>query len=205
MKTHRKRSARTTASPTLSARRARESLLKQRGCVVWLTGLSGAGKSTLAQALQEFLLGQGHLAFVLDGDEVRAGLNYDLGFSREDREENIRRVAEVARLFADCGVICITAFISPFRSSRARARRIIGPNRFFEVHVAADLATCEQRDTKGLYRKARAGAVQHFTGVSQEYEPPPRPALRINTASCSVPAGVQQLVALLRRKGIFRR
>lgn len=188
----------TTRRPTPA-----ELLLRQRGCVVWLTGLSGSGKSTLARALQEYLLGQGHLAFVLDGDQVRAGMNADLGFSRKDRDENIRRVAEVARLFADCGVICITAFISPFRHTRERARRIIGSHRFFEIHVAADLATCERRDVKGLYRKARAGLVPHFTGISQEYEPPLQPELRINTASCSVPAGVQDLVALLQRKGIF--
>jgi adenylylsulfate kinase len=187
------------------ARKKRESLLKQRGCVVWFTGLSGAGKSTLAQALQEFLLGCGHLAFVLDGDEVRTGLNADLGFSRADRDENIRRVAEVARLFADGGIICITAFISPFRQARERARRIIGRHRFFEIHVAADLATCEQRDVKGLYRKARTGAVEHFTGITQEYEPPLRPALKLNTAACSVPAGVHAVVALLRKKGILAR
>ena len=181
-----------------------ETLLRQRGCVVWLTGLSGSGKSTLAHALQEHLLAQGHLAFVLDGDHIRSGLNADLGYSAKDRDENIRRVAEVARLFADCGVICITAFISPFRKAREQARRIIGPARFFEVHVAADLSTCEKRDVKGLYRKARAGVVAEFTGISQAYEPPHRPALRINTAACSVPAGVQALVALLRKKGIFK-
>ncbi len=180
-----------------------ETLTKQRGCVVWLTGLSGAGKTTLANALCEYLLGEGHLAFVLDGDQIRTGLNSDLGFSRRDRDENIRRIAEVAKLFADAGIICITAFISPFRKARENARRIIGPRRFFEVHVAADLKVCEQRDVKGLYRQARAGAVADFTGITQEYEPPVRPALRINTAACSVPAAVKALVALLRKKGIF--
>ena len=183
--------------------RTREALVKQRGCVVWFTGLSGSGKTTLANALCEYLLGEGHLAFVLDGDQIRTGLNSDLGFTRQDRDENIRRIAEVAKLFADAGVICITAFISPFRKAREGARHIIGPERFFDVHVAADLKVCEQRDVKGLYRKARSGAVRDFTGISQEYEPPSRPALRIHTAACSVPSAVKALVALLRKKGIF--
>lgn len=181
----------------------RGAVLPQRGCVLWLTGLSGSGKSTLAVALEEYLVKRGYLAFVLDGDNVRGGLNADLGFSKKDRDENIRRIAEVAKLFADAGVICVTAFISPFRAARGRARRTIGAKRFLEVHVDADLATCERRDVKGLYRKARKGAVRDFTGVTQDYQPPSKPALRLDTGRQSVRVCVGQLVELLRKRGML--
>jgi adenylyl-sulfate kinase len=190
----------------LGVRPARhESLLRQRGCVVWITGLSGSGKSTLASGLAERLARDGYVAFVLDGDNIRRGLNCDLGFSRPDRDENIRRIAEVANLFADCGVICITAFISPFRAARARARAVIGPGRFFEIHAAAGLTLCEKRDVKGLYRKARKGSVADFTGVSQIYEVPKKPALRLDTGRKAVEACVEDLVGLLRKRGMLRR
>lgn len=154
-------------------------------------------------ALQQWLLARGHLAFVLDGDDLRRGLNADLGFSRADRNENIRRAAEAARLLADCGVICIAAFISPFRAAREKARCIIGPKRFLEVYVAADLAACERRDVKGWYRKARSGSVSHFTGIHQEYEPPSRPALTLDTSRGTVRDGVRALIELLKKKGFL--
>jgi len=182
----------------------RESLLRQRGCVVWFTGLSGSGKSTLAVALEEYLVRHGYLAFILDGDNIRQGLNADLGFSKKDRDENIRRIAETAGLFADAGVICITAFISPFRAARGKARRVIGARRFLEVHVDADLAVCERRDVKGLYRKARRGAVADFTGISQGYEPPLKPALRLDTGRQSVRNCTGEVIALLRKRGMLQ-
>lgn len=152
--------------------------------VVWLTGLSGAGKSTLADGLYEALLRHGYRAYVLDGDNVRAGLNSDLGFSHADRVENIRRAGEMAALFEDAGTICISAFISPYRSERETARR--AARRFHEVYVKADLATCERRDPKGLYRKARAGEIENFTGIDDVYEPPENPALVIDTTATTV-------------------
>lgn len=161
----------------------RRALLNQKPLTVWLTGLSAAGKSTLAYALERELINSGHACCVLDGDNVRHGLNANLGFSAEDRSENIRRVAEVAKLMNDAGLIVITAFISPFRQDRSMARDIIGEAFFQEVYVSTDLKTCEARDPKGLYKKARAGKVAEFTGVSSPYEPPEKPALEINTAS----------------------
>lgn len=188
------------AKKTITRRKA---LLRQRGCVVWLTGLSGSGKSTLATTLQQWLLRRGHLASVLDGDDLRRGLNADLGYSRADRNENIRRAAEVARILADCGVICIAAFISPFRAAREKARRIIGAKRFLEVYVATDLAACERRDVKGWYRKARRGRVTHFTGIHQKYEPPARPLLTLDTTKCTVRDGARALVELLETRGFL--
>ena len=176
--------------------------MKQKGCVVWFTGLSGSGKTTLANALRKNLEHRGFGAFVLDGDNVRKSLCSDLGFSKADRDENIRRVSEVARLFADCGIICLTAFISPFRTARARAKRTIGTKRFFEIYVATDLAVCEQRDVKGLYGRARAAAIRDFTGVSQGYEPPAKPDLKIDTAKVSVKKAVAGVVELLKKHGM---
>lgn len=153
-----------------------------QGAVIWLTGLSGAGKSTLAMALDERLHGVGRHSYVLDGDNVRGGLNVDLGFKPEDREENIRRVGEVAALFADAGTVCVVAFISPYRMDRDRARKAAG-ERFFEVYVKADVATCEERDPKGLYKKARAGEIPDFTGISAPYEEPEHADLVVDTAA----------------------
>jgi adenylylsulfate kinase len=159
----------------------RGELLGQRGCVVWLTGLSGSGKSTIARSLESLLVGQGHLPYVLDGDNVRHGLNSDLGFSHADREENIRRISELSKLFADAGIITIAAFISPYRAGRQRARGIVGTERFIESYVDVSLAECEKRDPKGLYKQARAGEIADFTGIDAPYEEPENPELRITT------------------------
>jgi adenylylsulfate kinase len=153
---------------------------------VWLTGLSGAGKSTMAAELERRLWHQGRRAFVLDGDRMRQGLCSDLGFSPADRKENIRRIAEVARLFAEAGLICIVAFISPYRADRARARSLLPTGRFIEVYLSAPLEVCERRDPKGLYARARAGLVKEFTGVSAPYEPPLEPELELRTDILSI-------------------
>lgn len=182
----------------------REALLGQKGAVLWLTGLSGSGKSTLARAVEKTLVEKGHLAYVLDGDNIRHGLNRDLGFSPEERAENIRRVGEVAKLFADAGVIVITAFISPYRADRAAARKIQG-ERFLEIFVDAPLEVCESRDPKGLYRKARAGEITDFTGLDAPYEPPEEPDLTIDTTKQSVEAAVEAILKELARRGILGR
>lgn len=150
----------------------RQQLLKQKSPVIWLTGLSGSGKSTIANELAIKLQQEGKLAYILDGDNVRMGLNKDLGFSDGDRKENIRRIAEVAKLLSDAGVIVITAFISPFREEREKAKEIIGKDNFIEVFVRTSLETCEKRDPKGLYKKARAGEIPMFTGIDSPYEEP---------------------------------
>lgn len=165
--------------------------------VLWLTGLSGAGKSTLAAALHQRLLDGGQMAAVLDGDAVRAGLCRGLGFSPEDRRENIRRVAEVARLMREAGLVVVCALISPLREDRAMAREIIGAEHFREVHVATPLEVCEQRDPKGLYRNARANALTQFTGISAPYEEPSAPDLRVDTQTSDVDSAVASLEALL--------
>ena len=175
----------------------RQKLLGQQPVTLWLTGLSAAGKSTLAFALERALVDQGRACYVLDGDNVRHGLNRNLGFSAADRAENIRRIAEVARLMNDAGLIVIAAFISPYRDDRAAAREIIGADSFREVYVSTSLSVCEARDPKGLYGKARAGEVAAFTGISAPYEPPESPALMVDTAQLSLDQAVSQLVALL--------
>ena len=169
-----------------------------RGAVMWLTGLSASGKSSIAMALEQALTEQGYSCYVLDGDNIRNGLNANLGFSPEDRTENIRRVGEVAALFADAGLICITAFISPYRADRARARQSCG-DAFHEIHISADLATCESRDPKGLYKKARSGELREFTGVSAPYEMPEQPQLAIDTAHEDIAASVTTLVTYIER------
>ena len=175
----------------------RSTFLGQRPATLWLTGLSGAGKSTIACALERRLLDRGHAAYVLDGDNVRHGLNRDLGFSPQDRTENIRRIAEVARLMNDAGLIVITAFISPYREDREMARSIIGRDSFLEVYVDTPIEVCEQRDPKGFYKLARAGELPAFTGVSAPYEPPPAPECSVDTAVNSVDECVDLLVGLL--------
>ncbi|HET7832009.1 MAG TPA: adenylyl-sulfate kinase [Gallionella sp.] len=178
----------------------RFALLGQQPVTVWLTGLSGAGKSTLAFALEHQLAGNGRACFVLDGDNVRHGLNRDLGFSAGDRSENIRRIAEVAKLMNEGGLIVITAFISPYRADREMARQIVGDARFVEVHVATPIDACEERDVKGLYRRARNGEIPDFTGISAPYEKPENPAAIIDTSTTALEAAVGQLVQILERR-----
>ncbi len=168
-------------------RAAREKLLKQRGATIWFTGLPSSGKSTVAFTLEHALVARGHLAYVLDGDNIRHGLNKNLGFSPDDRVENIRRIGEVAKLFADAGLLTCTSFISPYRADRDQARKIHDEAGlpFIEVYVKASVEVCEQRDPKGLYKKARAGQLKEFTGVSAPYEEPLHPELVIDTAELS--------------------
>jgi len=173
------------------------------GTVIWLTGLSGAGKSTIAEALELELRQKRVPVYVLDGDKVRTGLCSDLGFSPEDRKENIRRIAEVARLFADAGLICVVAFISPYRSDRDRARAMLPEGKFIEVYLSTPLEVCERRDVKGLYAKARAGLVAEFTGISAPYEAPLRPELELRTDKLRVDDCVVELTTLLFSRGVL--
>jgi adenylylsulfate kinase len=182
-------------------RAERERLLGQRGVTVWLTGLSGSGKSTIAVGAERELVRRGRLAYVLDGDNIRHGLNKNLGFSPADRTENIRRIGEVAKLFTDAGVIAMTSFISPYRSDRDGVRALLAPGDFVEVHVAATVETCESRDVKGLYQKARRGEIPEFTGISAPYEAPARPELVLDTNRHSVEESVASLVAYLEKNG----
>ncbi|MFH1417048.1 MAG: adenylyl-sulfate kinase [Planctomycetota bacterium] len=186
-------------------RTEREKLLRQRGCTIWLTGLPSSGKSTLGFSLEHALVQRGRLAYVLDGDNVRHGLNKNLGFSAEDRDENIRRIGEVAKLFADAGAISITSFISPYRADRDRARKLHDEAGlpFIEVFVDTPLEVCEQRDPKGLYKKARAGEIANFTGVSDPYEPPEKPEVVIQTADRKLQECVAELAAYLESHGIL--
>jgi adenylylsulfate kinase len=181
----------------------RAALLGQRGAVVWLTGLSGSGKSTLGYALEHALVASGHPAFVLDGDNVRHGLCADLGFSADDRDENIRRVGEVAALFAEAGVIAIASFISPYRAARERARERAGADAFIEVYLDTPLEVCERRDPKGLYKKARAGEIPNFTGIGAPYEEPSEPTIRLDTDALSVDACVDELTSYLQTNGFL--
>ncbi len=183
------------------SRKDRERLLGQRGVTIWLTGLSGSGKSTIAVALEQRLVASGRSAYVLDGDNIRLGLNKNLGFSPADRTENIRRIAEVAKLFTDAGMIVLTSFISPYRADRDAARALFAAGDFVEVHVAAPVETCEARDVKGLYQKARAGQIPEFTGVSAPYEAPERPELVLDTSRQSVDESVATLLSYLGSKG----
>jgi len=181
----------------------REKLLKQRGAAIWLTGLSGSGKSTIAREVEASLYRHGNITFILDGDNIRHGLNSNLGFSPEDREENIRRLGEVAKLFSSAGVIVLTAFISPYRKDRDQARSLAPEGRFVEVFVDCPLDICEQRDPKGLYQKARKGEIPEFTGISAPYEAPEAPEVYLNTGTQSVEECVETVVAYLREKGII--
>jgi bifunctional enzyme CysN/CysC len=189
-------------SDSLVSAADRQSLLSQKGATLWLTGLSGSGKSTIARQLERELIDMGHACYILDGDNIRHGLNKDLGFAMEDRTENIRRIAEVARLFNEAGLIVITAFISPYRADRDAARTVIG-NGFVEVFVDTPIAVCEQRDPKGLYKKARTGEIQQFTGISDPYEAPEKPELVLPTAELSAEQSVDVIIAKLRSEGII--
>ncbi|QQN49849.1 adenylyl-sulfate kinase [Stutzerimonas balearica] len=181
-----------------AATRAR--LKGQRPVAIWLTGLSAAGKSTIANALEVALAERGRHTYLLDGDNVRLGLCRDLGFTDEDRVENIRRIAELGRLFVDAGLIVITAFISPFRADRALAREIIGEDFFIEVFIDTPLAECERRDPKGLYGKARAGLIKNFTGIDSAYERPLNPEIRVGTLEQSLPEVVSQILEYLDKR-----
>ena len=178
-------------------RRDKEALLGQRGVMVWFTGLSGSGKSTVAIAVERELHRRGLLCRILDGDNIRSGINNNLGFSEADRVENIRRIAEVGKLFVDTGIITLAAFISPTNSLREMAERIIGPEDFKEVYVSTPLAVCEQRDVKGLYAKARRGEIKDFTGVSAPFEAPVRPALAIDTSVLPLEESVEKVLELI--------
>ncbi|MEM7102324.1 MAG: adenylyl-sulfate kinase [Bacteroidota bacterium] len=175
----------------LMQRSAKEQLLKQKGVALWFTGLSGSGKSTIAQGLEAKLFSEGFLTQVLDGDNIRSGLNNNLGFTVEDRQENIRRIAEVTRLFVHCGIVTINSFISPTIEIRDFARQIIGAEDFYEVYVNAPLEVCERRDVKGLYKKARSGEIKNFTGIDSPYEAPIDPGFEIKTDQISVDEAVE--------------
>jgi adenylylsulfate kinase len=183
----------------------REKLNRHKGATVWLTGLSGSGKSTIAVDLEKRLLERGVRAYILDGDNVRHGLNKNLGFSPEDRTENIRRIGEVAKLFTDAGLVAITAFISPYRADRDQVRALMKPGDFVEIFVECPVDVCEQRDVKGLYKKARAGEIKEFTGISAPYEAPAKPELVLPSHQMSVEAAVAKVVAHLEAAGIIPR
>lgn len=182
-------------------RAQREATLGQRGVTVWFTGLSASGKSTIATSVDQILTGRGKHCYVLDGDNIRFGLNSDLGFSPEDRNENIRRIGEVAKLFTQAGIINLTAFISPYIEDRDRNRRIQGPRDFIEVYVECPLENCEKRDPKGLYAKARAGLVKEFTGISAPYEPPLNPEIVLHTDRETEEESARKVVDFLESKG----
>jgi adenylylsulfate kinase len=187
-------------------REERAGLLRQRGATLWFTGLSGSGKSTIAFTLEHALVQRGQLAYVLDGDNIRHGLNKNLGFSATDREENIRRIGEVAKLFADCGAITMTSFISPYRKDRDTVRALHAADKlpFIEVYVNTPIATCEERDPKGLYKKARAGQLKNFTGIDDPYEAPLQPELTIDATSTSPQEATVLLVDYLEKQGLVR-
>ncbi len=180
-------------------RKKREALLCQRGCTIWFTGLSASGKSTVAFTLEHALIEKGRMAYVLDGDNVRYGLNKDLGFSADDREENIRRIGEVAKLFGDAGVVTMTSFISPYRRDRRLARQIHEDAglEFIEVYVNAPIDLCEERDPKGLYKKARKGEIKGFTGIDDPYESPEAPEIVVNTGELSPQESALKIIAYL--------
>lgn len=177
---------------------------RQQPCILWFTGLSGSGKSTLANALEQKLFELNHHTYLLDGDNVRHGLNKDLGFSDQDRQENIRRIGELSALFVDAGMLVLAAFISPFRAERRMVRELVGPGEFVEIYVATPLSTCELRDPKGLYKKARAGEIRNFTGIDSDYEVPSNPELLIDTSVLDLDEAVMKIIAFLKSRGILK-
>jgi len=183
------------------SRTDREKMLAQRGCTIWLTGLSGSGKSTIAVAAEKVLNEMGRLTYILDGDNIRHGLNSNLGFSPDDRTENIRRIGEVSKLFTDAGLIVFSSFISPYRADRDAVREIMGEGDFVEAWVQATVETCEGRDVKGLYKKARAGEIPEFTGISAPYEEPNKAELLLDTNTQTVDESVAQIVEYLKTNG----
>lgn len=185
------------------SRPEREALLKQKGVLLWFTGLSASGKSTVANEVTNRLHQMGKLTYVLDGDNIRHGLNKNLGFSPEDREENIRRISEVGNLFADAGLITTTAFISPYRKDRDFARELLGDGRFIEVFVKASVDICEQRDPKGLYKKAKSGEIKEFTGISAPYEEPLKPEIVLDADTMTIEEEVEMVINYLKEKKII--
>lgn len=187
--------------PTVT-RQDRERQNGHRSAVVWFTGLSCSGKSSIANGVEERLYAMGCRTFVFDGDNVRHGLCSDLGFSQEDRSENIRRIGEMARLFVEAGIIALTAFISPFRSDREKVRRLLSEGDFMEIYCKCPVEVCEQRDVKGFYRRARTGEIKEFTGISSPYEEPEHPEIVLDTSDISIEESVQKVVNLLIERGI---
>ncbi|MBO8161182.1 MAG: adenylyl-sulfate kinase [Thermosipho sp. (in: Bacteria)] len=185
-------------------REDREKVLNQKGLVLWFTGLSGSGKSTIANEVEYVLNSMGYATYLLDGDNIRHGLNSDLGFSKEDRKENIRRISEVAKLFQDAGIITLVTFISPFREDRNNARKLIPEGRFIEIYVKCSLEACEKRDVKGLYKKAREGLIKDFTGISSPYEEPENPELILNTEKETIKESVDKVINYLKDKKLIR-
>ncbi|MBD04946.1 MAG: adenylyl-sulfate kinase [Gemmatimonadetes bacterium] len=179
----------------------REKLLDQRGALLWLTGLSGSGKSTVAFRVEHALIERGCVAYVLDGDNVRHGLNSNLGFSADDRAENIRRIGEVGKLFVDAGLITLSSFVSPYRADRDQVRALLAEDQFFEIYVNTPLEICEQRDPKGLYKRARAGEIPNFTGISDPYEEPQAPELELKTDTVTIDEAARQVICLLEQHG----
>ena len=182
---------------------ARTAAHGHRGAVLWFTGLSGSGKSTIGHRVERMLIERGAFAYVLDGDNIRHGLNSDLGFAPEDRVENIRRIGEVARLFADAGALVVSAFISPYRKDRDRIRGLMGEGEFVEVFVDTPLEVCEARDPKGLYKKARAGEISNFTGLDAPYEAPESPEVHLRTADISIDEAATQVIRYLEHQNIL--
>lgn len=178
-------------------REQRENLLRQKGALVWLTGLPSSGKSTIAFTVEHALVERGQLSYVLDGDNIRHGLNKNLGFSAEDRTENIRRIGEVGKLFADAGLITLTSFVSPYRADRDAVRALMDEGDFFEIFINTPLELCEERDPKGLYKKARDGEIPNFTGISDPYESPENPELDLRTEDCTPQEATLQIIRLL--------
>jgi adenylylsulfate kinase len=181
----------------------REKLMKQKAVLLWFTGLSGAGKSTIAYALEHKLFQLGNICYVLDGDNIRHGLNGNLGFSQEDRKENIRRIGEVAKLFVDAGLITLSAFISPFRADRDAIRKKMKDGQFIEIFVKCSIEECEKRDVKGLYKKARLAEISEFTGISSPYEEPLNPELIIETDKLTIEESVLKIIEFLKNKQII--
>lgn len=177
---------------------------KQTPCLIWFTGLSGSGKSTLAGALEQTLFEKGYHSYLLDGDNVRHGINKDLGFTDEDRVENIRRIGEMGKLFVDAGMIALSAFISPFRADRRMVRELVGDGEFIEVFMDTPLQTCEDRDPKGLYKKARAGQIKNFTGIDSDYEMPEHAEVQVDSSTMSVEECLAVLMDYLEKKDIIR-
>ena len=198
-----KKSSNTMWHHATVTRSRREIQNAHKSTIIWFTGLSGAGKSTLAHAVEERLHQMNCRTFVLDGDNVRHGLCGDLGFTDQDRQENIRRIAEVAKLMLEAGTITLTAFISPFRAERNLARNLVPHGDFIEIYCACDLTICEERDVKGLYKKARQGEIKHFTGISSPYEVPEKPELSVDTGQFSLDECVNQVLALLQERGVI--